>query len=326
MEKTTECKIVEDLLFGYVDDVLNTESKKLVEKHLLECSNCQKKFKEIKQDSTRIENNQKNEIDYLRKIRKKNKIKSILIALGIIFTICFIIYLRNFIIFNNLLHKGYESLKNSNFYQKSTQTIGNNEVSVRTKYYKDGKYKIVSEIYSDIGIELISTEYSTVGSGEKIVINGNEKIATIEKANYNTEENIKHVPFLDNRLIIRLLVPAGMSISTGNYGIGSFDNSGKKCYIMKFRFDNSNNYQIWLDSETGLPLREVSANSYGTKYPYYPENVTLENTNPDYLAKYQILQSLGDNKSEYMYEFNIVTDKDVEVPDLSEYEIKDNKN
>ena len=37
MNKKTECEIVQDLLLGYVDDVLNTESKKLVEKHLLEC-------------------------------------------------------------------------------------------------------------------------------------------------------------------------------------------------------------------------------------------------------------------------------------------------
>ena len=49
-----ECEIVQDLLLGYVDNVLNTESKKLVEKHLLQCSNCQKRLEEIKKDINEI--------------------------------------------------------------------------------------------------------------------------------------------------------------------------------------------------------------------------------------------------------------------------------
>ena len=55
MEKKTECKIVQDLLLGYVDDVLNEESKKVVEKHLSECDMCQKRLKDIKND---IEDNE----------------------------------------------------------------------------------------------------------------------------------------------------------------------------------------------------------------------------------------------------------------------------
>ena len=47
MEKKTECMIVQDLLLGYVDDVLNEESKKVVEKHLAECDVCQKRLKDI---------------------------------------------------------------------------------------------------------------------------------------------------------------------------------------------------------------------------------------------------------------------------------------
>ena len=50
MEKKIECKIVQDLLLGYVDNVLNEESKKVVEKHLSECDMCQKRLKDIKKD------------------------------------------------------------------------------------------------------------------------------------------------------------------------------------------------------------------------------------------------------------------------------------
>ena len=34
MKNEKECEIVQDLLLNYVDDVLNPESKKIVEKHL----------------------------------------------------------------------------------------------------------------------------------------------------------------------------------------------------------------------------------------------------------------------------------------------------
>ena len=75
MDKKTECEIVQDLLLGYVDDVLNVESKKLVEKHLLKCKECQSKYNEIKKDIENNENNQKKQIDYLKKIKRHiNKI------------------------------------------------------------------------------------------------------------------------------------------------------------------------------------------------------------------------------------------------------------
>ena len=54
MDKKTECEITQDLLLGYVDDVLNAESKKIVEKHLLECEKCQAKVNEIKNDIEKI--------------------------------------------------------------------------------------------------------------------------------------------------------------------------------------------------------------------------------------------------------------------------------
>ena len=67
MEKKTECEIVQDLLLGYVDETLNKESKKLVEKHLIECENCSERLKEIREDIKENQNNQKKEIDYLKK-------------------------------------------------------------------------------------------------------------------------------------------------------------------------------------------------------------------------------------------------------------------
>ena len=69
--KTKECEIVEDLLLGYIDETLNEESKKLVEKHLSKCENCKYKLSEIQKDINETEISQKKQIDYLKKVRLK---------------------------------------------------------------------------------------------------------------------------------------------------------------------------------------------------------------------------------------------------------------
>ena len=117
MEKKVECKIVQDLLLGYVDNVLNEESKNLVEKHLAECSICRNKLEEIKSDIKENDNTQKKEIDYLKKIRRNSIIKSIIIAISIIIATFFIIILSKFIIINNIFVKGEKTLQTENFYK-----------------------------------------------------------------------------------------------------------------------------------------------------------------------------------------------------------------
>ena len=105
MERKSECEIVEDLLFGYVDRVLNGESEKLVESHLVECPQCQNKLTDIKTDKDYGENNTKKEIDYLKKIRIKNRVKSVLMALGILVIIFGGYYFRKFLIINSVGEK-----------------------------------------------------------------------------------------------------------------------------------------------------------------------------------------------------------------------------
>ena len=94
MKNEKECEIVQDLLVNYVDEILNPKSKKLVEEHLAECKNCQAELKQIKEDLKRSDIKEQIELDYLKKVRIKTKIKSMLIAIAIIVSIAFIIFLN----------------------------------------------------------------------------------------------------------------------------------------------------------------------------------------------------------------------------------------
>ena len=301
MEKKTECKIVQDLLLGYVDDVLNEESKKVVEKHLSECDICQKRLNEIRQDIEKNEITQEKEIDYLKKIRIKSKLKSIGMAIGIILIFLLCIYLINFIKINSFINKGVKSLQSNNIYRESRTIIGDNEVVITKTYYKEGKYKSVSESYSDNGAELLSTTYATEGSDERYTVNQNKKKVQIEKGEFAKLQNksLRNIPFVQLRqsLIAKLGTAFVYSVETDDFQVG------REYYVLKNRFEKVQRWEMWIDKETGLPIKEVNIDGSKSHFP-----------NTD------IIYEVRDNIQEFIFKFDVVTDEDVEVPDFSEYE------
>ena len=306
MKNEVECKVVEDLLFGYVDKTLNDESKKLVEKHLKECKDCKEKLNEILEDSKLNEKTQQKEIDYLRKVRTKSRVKSILIAIGLIVIILILAYLIKFIKISNIMGKAEKIFETQNYYCEKQESAGENSASVSKTYYKDGKYKITREIYSDDGKELISAEYGEVGSDERRVINEKEKTVTIYKGDIskilNKEENIKFDRFsLEERKSIyaNLGKTFLMSITSDSY------DSNKEYYILRDKFDKRNSWEVWLDKETGLVIREI--NRGGSR---------------SYITGTEIVKKESDVIEKYKYDFDIVSDDDVKVPDFSGYKIE----
>lgn len=303
MKDEKECEIVQDLLLNYVDDVLNPESKKLVEKHLKECVDCQAKIKHIIEDNKNRENKEQIELDYLKKVRIKTRIKSIMLAIGIIALIFFIIFLNNFIKINSIMNRSEKLLQSNNFYKETTQILGNNETSVTKEYYKDGKYKSIWMIYSDNGVETKMIEYANSNSDERIYIYETEKKAVIEKGDISQMKNdaIKNIPFITDRnsLFAKLGTAFVYSIDTDTYDYG------KEYYVLKNRKERNNIWEIWIDKETGLPIREINRDS-----------------EKSFFIGTDVVKEIRDTIQSYKYEFDTVTDEDVELPDLSNYTIE----
>ena len=83
------------------------------------------------------------------------------------------------------------------------------------------------------------------------------------------------------------------------------------------------NWKIWLDKETGLPFKEINIDGMKTYYSDNKEENIDESKIDDYLKEKQdILIKSGDGITEFRYEFDVVTDEDVEVPDLSQYKVE----
>ena len=304
MKNKKECEIVQDLLVNYADGILNPESKKIVEKHLSECEECRESLKLIQEDNKRKNNKEQIELDYLRKIRIKTKIKSILIALAIIGLIAIIIFLNNFIKMNNIMNRAEKSLQSNNFYIEKTQILSDNSTSVIKQYYNNEKYKCVWEIYSDDGVETKSIEYANINSDERTYIYETEKRVVIEKGNISKMKNdnntIKSFPFLTgkNSLFMNIAKTFAYSIDTDTYA------NGKKCYVLYNRSEKDK-WEIWIDKETGLPIKEINRGGEKT-----------------FFAGTKVVKSINDVICEYKYEFDKVTDEDVKVPDLSNYTVE----
>lgn len=306
MEKISECKIVQDLLLGYVDETLNVESKKFVDKHLSECSSCKKKLEEIIADIKENEVNQQKEIDYLKKIRRKTKIKSIVIALAIIIFLMLILVTVKFIKISNVMNKGIKSLQSQNYYSEKQQIIKEGETYVSKVYYKDGKYKEVNEIYSNEGSKIQSIIYGEVGTDEIIEVNEEEKTLTVHKGELvkwkNEEQNIKWSLFsIEERksAVLNLGKVFTMSLDTDTYG------SNKEYYIMRNNSDKKQRWEVWIDKETGLVIKEINKEASKSFF---------ENTD--------IVKEVNDRIEENKYEFNVIEDEDVNMPNYSEYNIK----
>lgn len=300
MQKNKECEIIQDLLFSYQDDVLSSSSKKLVETHLRQCENCQKKLMEIKEES-KNEKKQEKEIDYLKKIRRKAKIKSIFGILGGILLVFLIIYGYRFFVIHQVTNQYSKYLQKNNVYQEITQLRFQGEGAFVTKtWYKDGKYKRQNYQYTEQeGWEQIDrTEYGEIDSNQMIEIVEKEKKAVIKTWSWKEQKsNILHFPgnleVYRKNFLFQIGAPFWTSIRTDTWHVG------REYYILKQ--DRTEN---WFDKETGLPIREINVQGQTCYYP----NTTIEKATEDLVTKYQ-------------YEFDKVKEEDVQMPDLTGYDI-----
>ena len=299
MVNKKECEIVQDLLFNYSDNLLNPESKKLVENHLQECEECKKHLLKIKEENEKNTIKENIEIDHLKKVRIKSRIKAILLALGIIFVIVFIYYFVKFIKVNDIIRKSEKYSKANNYYIERVELYNNVAFGTKT-YYKDGKYKEVCEIYTDEGVERDMEIYGSKGSSERITINYKSNTALIETGiaaeMMNSGNRIKYDK--DKSIFEVIGTTFTASIKTDNYDIG------RDYYVIK-DYPNYDRFETWVDKENGLPIRKITRGAY-----------------KDFFAGTKIMKSIRDRIEDYRYEFGNVTDADVEIPDLTNFEVK----
>ena len=202
------------------------------------------------------------------------------------------------------MNKSKQSIQSNNFYRETIQGVTKDITSVKKEWYKDGKYKTTTEIYSNNGVEKGQVIYATVNSDEQIIINSDNKEVIIQRGEgikkLNNEMNIKYGnSFRDYRFKTKIEWALNYSIRKSTIDIG------REYYVLNKLFEKDSNYEIWVDKDTGLTLKEKGDTI--VKELFKGTDIVKE--------EYEL-------SSRYKCEFDVVTDEDVQVPDYTGYEIK----
>ncbi|MCI5937269.1 MAG: DUF4825 domain-containing protein [Eubacterium sp.] len=94
MSDKISCKVIQDLLPSYIDGIVSEDSKKLIEDHLTECKECAEILSDMRAESPGMDDRsqQKKEIDYLKKIRRKNRLKMTATVVTAAIILCFVVF------------------------------------------------------------------------------------------------------------------------------------------------------------------------------------------------------------------------------------------
>ena len=98
MKNDLTCEVVQDLLPSYVDGLISDVSNQAVEQHMKTCESCRKLYSEMREpmngedvseinDGQKADSQKSSEIDYLKKIRKKNRMRILAAVLIVVIAV-----------------------------------------------------------------------------------------------------------------------------------------------------------------------------------------------------------------------------------------------
>ena len=297
MKEKKDCKIVQDLLPNYIDNLTNEETNAYIEKHLEECEECKTIYENMKKElKIGTEKPDKREINFFKKYR--NKLRILRIILLVIFMIFVLDSCRKIIIISDLSNKAEQYAKSSNYHKISIYWDYENEGFTKVEVYRLGDK--IKNSTTQLSTDFTNKVITAFGRDRKIDAQNIEHYITNiyeeengkkTKAILNTESTITNRPenILKTENWWELLIHAiCANIRETNY-------NGEKCYyIANFDFSqDTNSYGMYVNKNTGLTVGFGQSKAVG-------EIIT--------------------GTQNYKYEFDTVTEEDFIEPDPSEYE------
>ena len=299
-----ECKIVQDLLPSYIENLTTKETKAYIEEHLEKCQNCKQVLESMKQEfNLNITKKDNREVKYIKKFNKKINILKLIITLILV---VFIILTARKVIIISSLSKNAENTINTSNYHTVTYSYYLEDYSKTEVFSLGDKKKIITTQRKDNGINKITIfarkNESSSENDKKYIANiyrevKDEKDGKIEKVvNLNQEIEIFVNPqnLTKTENYLQLFVYSILS------SVKDTTFNGEECYyISNFKSVNNNLEEgMYVNKSTGLPISSIA-------YEY---------KNPD-----------GTRgrvpTSDYIYEFNVVKDEEFIEPNIDEYKV-----
>lgn len=248
MEEKIACKIVQDLLPNYTENLLNDETKKYVKNHLEKCHKCQNILKIMNENiDENAEQIVQEEINYMKKFNNKmNALKGLLLIILIIVTV---ILGRRVIIIVNLANKA-KNIKANNYYVKAEGTFVG-EYKINECYYTDGKHVTKITTYNNENGIVKTTFFE----------NGTEHIMIIDN---NNEKTINRDAVLSEIALLPRYNESGIIFMALAYGIETTKLGDVECYVLKDK-----NVEQYINKNTGLLVKQIDRkNNSVTDYQY----------------------------------------------------------
>ena len=251
MKEKKDCKIIQDLLPNYIENLTNEETNKYIEEHLAECPECTQILKNMQKDLDINNDNKitKQEVNYMKKFNRKLKfLRNILI---LIVLIVIIVIGRKTIILTNISSKVNKVRDENNYYIKS-ESLFEGKMTISETYYKDDRILITQTIYSKDGkvtkrimYQSEDEKFILIDDGEKKTLSNPSEISTNTQS--YTEKN-----FFEN--FNTAIISDIRTINIKN----------RKCYILR-----EENIERFIDVNTGLTIKVIDDfNNYTTNFEY----------------------------------------------------------
>ncbi len=294
MNEKKDCKIVQDLLPNYIENLTNEQTNKYIEDHLKKCEECKKIYDNMKQElQIHTEKSDKRKVNGFKKYN--SKLKGLRISLILIILLILFIFIgitgRKMIIISNLYNKAQKYKNSDNYhitmYQLRQGESGESEF-YETEIFKMGdKVKIVS---IDVKNGEVTKQISIGNKVSDIEYNTHEYIQTSNEKIYISDGTWGRIELIDYEALhtknfwdlIQVSIKATVKEKTIR---------GKECYyIDNFASNDGQNTLegVYFDKENGLA---VYCNKY--KSEEYAQEMT--------------------------YEFDTVTEQDFIEPDKTDY-------
>ncbi len=282
-----ECNIILDLLPGYIENDVTTDTKEFIEEHIKQCKDCRKILdnmkKDIIQEQEEIQDNTKIEIEKIKKVKRNLKMhKIMLIVSSIVVIILAVMFLHNQInktLFDKIQETYYKN-KASNNYLIKERTIYKNLVD------GSGDFDFVTELYCKEGKFKGCTYYMETGTNKTI-----ENPKEIEYGEINSSEYTK-INTISNEIVKFYNCKGTVPLEYSAYEL-SLNNFKDKEVELK-NFEGKEWYTYRKDYESGYK-------------EYWVDKENLTDT--------RIIESYDEyyRESTYTFEKNIVTDEDIKI-------------
>lgn len=299
-----ECKIIQDLLPSYIENLTTKETKAYIEEHLEKCQNCKQVLERMKQEfNLNITKKDNREVKYIKKFNKKINILKLIISLILV---VFIILTARKVIIISSLSKNAENTINTSNYHTVTYSYYLEDYSKTEVFSLGDKKKIITTQRKDNRVNKITI---FARKNESFNENDNKYIADIYRE-VKDEKDGKIEKVVNLNQEIEIFVNPQNLTKTENYlqlfvysilsSVKDTTFNGEECYyISNFKSVNNNLEEgMYVNKSTGLPISSIA-------YEY---------KNPD-----------GTRgrvpTSDYIYEFNVVKDEEFIEPNIDEYKV-----